>query len=132
MIAKFLAKHYKNIILDKHDYKIKDLKRDVEEELKVNVGISKCKRERRMVLDAYSRSFTTEYFELKTYADEIFRSKPGSAVKVEMCREDLKEGRRIFKIMFLCLDACKKGWKASCRPIIGLDGYFLKTQFKGE
>ena len=26
----------------------------------------------------------------------------------------------------------KKGRKASCRPIIGLDGCFLKTKFKGE
>ena len=26
----------------------------------------------------------------------------------------------------------KKGWKEDCRPIIGLDGCFLKTKFKGE
>ena len=51
---------------------------------------------------------------------------------VEMCREDLKEGRRVFKRMFVCLDACKKGWKVGCRPIIGMDGCFVKTKFKGE
>ena len=49
-----------------------------------------------------------------------------------MCREELKEGRRVVKKMFVCLDACKKGWKAGCRPIICVNGFFLKTKFKGE
>ena len=45
----------------------------------VNVGISKCKRARRIVLDAYFESFTTEYYELKEYAYEILISNPGSS-----------------------------------------------------
>ena len=85
-----------------------------------------------MVLDAYFGYFTTEYYELEAYVDELLRSNPGSTMKVEICREDLKEGRRVFKRMFVCLDACKKGWKVGCMPIISLDGFFLKTKFKGE
>ena len=27
----------------------------------------------------------------------------------------------VFKRMFVCLEAYKKGWKGGCRPIIGLD-----------
>ena len=42
------------------------------------------------------------------------------------------KGGRVFKRMFVCLEACKRGWKGGCRPIIGLDGYFLKTEFKGK
>lgn len=30
----------------------------------------------------------------------------------------------------MCLDACKNGWKAGCRPIIGVDGCFLKEVCK--
>ena len=37
------------------------MKKDVEAELRVNVGYSKCKREGRMVLETYSGAFTTEY-----------------------------------------------------------------------
>ena len=97
------------------------MKNDAKEELRVNVGYSKCKRARRMV-------FTTEFYEFEAYADELLRSNPSSIVNVEICRDDLKEGRRTF----VCLNACKKGWKAGCKPIIGLDGCFLKTKFKGE
>ena len=34
--------------------------------------------------------------------------------------------------MFICFDACKKGWRAGCRPLIGVDGYFLKRICKGQ
>ena len=34
--------------------------------------------------------------------------------------------------MFVCLDACKQGFKAGCRPLIGLDGCFLKGYYGGQ
>ena len=103
--ATFLAQHYKTRILENHNYKVKDMKKDAEEDLRVNVGYSKCKRSRRMVLDAYSRAFTTEYSELEAYVDELLRSNPDSTVKVELCRDELSNERRVFKRMFVCLDA---------------------------
>ena len=103
--ANFLDQHYKTIILENHTYKIKDMKKDDEEELRVNVGYSKCKRIRRMVLDAYSEAFITEFSELEAYVDELLRSNPCSIVNVEIFIDDLKEGKRIF----VCLNAYKKG-----------------------
>lgn len=34
--------------------------------------------------------------------------------------------------MFICFDALKRGWKAGCKPFIGLDGCFLKGIVKGQ
>ena len=34
--------------------------------------------------------------------------------------------------MFICFHALKKGWKDGCRPLIGLDGCFLKGVCKGQ
>ena len=34
--------------------------------------------------------------------------------------------------MFICYAALKQGWKVRCRPIIGLDGCFLKGIIKGQ
>ena len=44
----------------------------------------------------------------------------------------MREDIRVFKRMFVCLEACKRGWEGGCRPIIGPDGCFLKIKFKGE
>ncbi|MBA0776120.1 hypothetical protein Gotri_011169, partial [Gossypium trilobum] len=37
-----------------------------------------------------------------------------------------------FKRFYVCFEALKKGWKEGCRPILGLDGCFLKGPFKGK
>lgn len=34
--------------------------------------------------------------------------------------------------MYVCLQACKDGFKAGCRPIISLDGCFLKGYYGGH
>ena len=34
--------------------------------------------------------------------------------------------------MYICLDAVRRGWLQGCRPVIGLNGCFLKSYCKGE
>ena len=80
---------------------MKALKHDVEQELRVHISYSKCKRARRMVLDSYLGTFTSEYLELEAYVDELMRSNPGSKVVVELSRDDLRENRRVVKRMFV-------------------------------
>ena len=38
----------------------------------------------------------------------------------------------VFHRIFICYSALKSGWKAGCRPLIGLDGSFLKGIVKGQ
>ena len=61
-----------------------------------------------MVLDAYKGTFTTKYSELETYVDDLKRSNPGSIVQAELSRDEMREGRRVFSRMFVCLDAVKR------------------------
>ena len=73
-----------------------------------------------------------EFNQLEAYADHVKRTNPGSSCEIDLDKEKLKEGKRVFKRMFICFDALKKGWKEGCRPLIGLDGSFLKGHVKGE
>ncbi|KAI5344527.1 hypothetical protein L3X38_012404 [Prunus dulcis] len=34
--------------------------------------------------------------------------------------------------MYICWGACKEGFKAGCRPVIGLDGCHLKSPYEGQ
>lgn len=36
-----------------------------------------------------------------------------------------------FQRLYVCLEACKNGFKRGCRPIIGVDGCHLKGEFAG-
>ncbi|XP_072054819.1 uncharacterized protein [Arachis hypogaea] len=44
----------------------------------------------------------------------------------------MPESPPLFDRFYVCLDACKRGFKAGCRPLIGLDGAFLKTLHGGQ
>ena len=49
------------------------------------------------MLDAYSGAFTTKYYELEEYVDELLRSNRGSIVKVGLCKDELSKGRRVLR-----------------------------------
>ncbi|XP_072066818.1 uncharacterized protein [Arachis hypogaea] len=60
------------------------------------------------------------------YANELLTSNPGSRVQVGVI--PMPENPPLFDRFYVCLDACKAG----CRPLIGLDGAFLKTLHGGQ
>ncbi|XP_016185297.1 uncharacterized protein LOC107626922 [Arachis ipaensis] len=62
------------------------------------------------------------------YRDE--KTNPGSTVKIGVT--PLPDGQVMFDKIYICLSGCKNGFKAGCRPLIGLDGAFLKTQIGGQ
>ena len=41
-------------------------------------------------------------------------------------------GLPYFHNLYICLDGCKRGFLAGCRPIIGLDACHLKTKTGGQ
>ncbi|CAB4279374.1 unnamed protein product [Prunus armeniaca] len=38
----------------------------------------------------------------------------------------------LFQRLYVCLDACKKGFLTGCRPIIGVDECHLKDHFSSK
>ncbi|XP_047173523.1 uncharacterized protein LOC124841314 [Vigna umbellata] len=72
--------------------------------------------------------FKEQYIRLYDYANELLRANPGSTIKLKV---EPNEDNRIFKRMYVCLKGCKDNF-VSCRPIIGLDGCFLKEKYGGE
>ena len=129
--AEYLAKYFKEKIYRNRAYKIAGMKTDYELQLKLHVCLSKLKRAKNIVLREMDGSFKVEFGYLEAYAAALKRSNPGTKAEIELCKNALQEGRRVFRRMFICFDACKKGWRAGCRPLIGLDGCFLKGICKG-
>jgi len=64
------------------------------------------------------------------YAAELQRSNPGTTTKINVT--PVLQGPPQFKRFYVCLEACKRGFMAGCRPFIGLDGCFLKGYYGGQ
>ncbi|XP_022883793.1 uncharacterized protein LOC111400626 [Olea europaea var. sylvestris] len=66
-----------------------------------------------------------QYKILWDYGEELKRTNTGSTVQIE-------GSGHTFKRLYICIGACKEGFKAGCRPVVGLDGCFLKSAEGGQ
>ncbi|XP_020263286.1 uncharacterized protein LOC109839266 [Asparagus officinalis] len=64
------------------------------------------------------------YDQLRWYEQKVKETNPGSYICI-----DQNEGR--FKRLFICYAACIVGFLNGCRPLLFLDGTFLKDRYKG-
>ncbi|XP_075080366.1 uncharacterized protein LOC142165880 [Nicotiana tabacum] len=105
---------------------------ELENDFKLNVTRSKLKRAKVMILEKLDGSFKDEYNKLEAYGQELRLSNPGSDVAINISKDALKEGKKRFLRLYIYFQALKLGFKSGLRPLIGLDGTFLKGKFKGQ
>ncbi|KAL4377914.1 hypothetical protein GQ457_02G034320 [Hibiscus cannabinus] len=121
---KWLAKTYLEKYRDDPTYSSRQLKKDVMHDLVYKVSASKCLRARNLALEMVMGSHKGQYSMIYNYLGEIRTSNPDSTTILML-------DNRVFMRMYICLGACKNGYKSGCRPIISIDGCHLKGYFGG-
>jgi hypothetical protein len=86
---------------------------------------------RRLAKDKIRGKMNEQYNKLWDYIETIRRTNVGSCVMMKVDRP-LPDILTKFQQLYLSLAALKRGFLADCRPIIGLDGCFLKGPHKGQ
>jgi alpha-galactosidase len=124
-----IARKYEKFIFANPCWKLGHMLQTVQEEMFANVTMSKLKRAKALVMKKAFDATKGQYSRLYDYQMELLRSNPGSTVIVH--KEDNVEPP-IFRRMYICLHACKEGFKAGCRKVVGLDGCFFKGATNGE
>ena len=74
-------------------------------------------------------AYRDQYNKLESYAAEIRRSNPGTSVYIH---SEMEGEIRNFKRIYICWDACKKGFKSGCRKLLGFDGCHIKGAYPGQ
>lgn len=125
-----IAKRYFHEIKDNPTWKADLIKKAVLKDMLADVTIAKCKRAKGLVMKAALDSMKGEYSKVYDYRMELLRSNPGSTVVV--CLNPEIRENNVFERFYVCFDACKKGFLAGCRRVIGLDGCWFKGATNGE
>ncbi|XP_050231208.1 uncharacterized protein LOC126680193 [Mercurialis annua] len=125
--SKYLAFHLREVIENKPSIRVTVLREMAKQDLKFEIGYYMVKRAKQQVLQETKGNYVKEYATLHDYAQEIRETNIGSTVVVLPIR-----GTNQFDFFYVCFDALKKGWKQGCRPVIGMDGCFLKTECGGQ
>ncbi|XP_063940571.1 uncharacterized protein LOC135146729 [Daucus carota subsp. sativus] len=129
--VKYLADLYGPRIRRNPSWKLKEMQEEFRTTLKVEVGEAKCCRVRQRALSQVEEEMKKHYAWVRNFGGEILRRNKDNTVKI--CTTRVNEGDAPhFQRFYVCYDKLKKGWKAGCRPIIGLDGCFLKSVCGGQ
>ncbi|XP_058776132.1 uncharacterized protein LOC131650439 [Vicia villosa] len=133
MSTKWLSKRLQNSLKTNPKLKLKDIKEKAQKKWIVGVNKTKAIRAKFATRDMVDGSFLGNYTRIYDYCHEVLRTNPGSTVKLNVTpvQENVEDKRPYFKRLYICYAACKKCFKL-CRPIIGLDGCFLKGLSGGQ
>ncbi|KAM5559569.1 hypothetical protein ABKV19_020969, partial [Rosa sericea] len=99
--------------------------------VQARVSVQQAYRTKKAALSILERSHAEQYSRVKDYAAELKRVDPSTTVDIQ-CDYNNPGQKPIFKRMYVCLGALKKGFKAGCRSLIGLDGCHLKSPYGGQ
>nr|GEZ91089.1 hypothetical protein [Tanacetum cinerariifolium] len=102
---KWIAKQFVVEVLKNPKISYRQMVVDVREKFLINVSVHQCRRAKQR-----------EVYVLEG---------------VQLDVNTLDDGKTQFRRMYICFNAIKEGW-ISCRRVIGLNGYFLKSTCRGE
>ncbi|XP_010501674.1 PREDICTED: uncharacterized protein LOC104778971 [Camelina sativa] len=102
----------------------------VKTDWKISITRPQCQAARKTALKWIEREYDEQFHRLRDYAAEIMEANPNSHVEVECITND--DGKDMFNRFYVCFDNIRRTWMATCRPIIGIDGCFLKNRIKGQ
>ncbi|XP_048604289.1 uncharacterized protein BNAC02G41020D isoform X1 [Brassica napus] len=105
------------------------IKDAIKERYDIVVPIGKCYRGRHIALGTILEAQTTQFGKLWDYEAELHRSNGG--ISTELCTREAN-GVQMFDCFYICFKELRESWKSCCRPVIGLDGCFLKWDLNGD
>ncbi|XP_070668815.1 uncharacterized protein [Malus domestica] len=100
------------------------------EERMVKIHLKTTYRVKAQCLKIFEGSNVDQYTKLWEYCDELRRTNPSSTFKMKVLPYD--DAHVIFQMIYICLGACKNGFKNGCRQLVGLDGCHLKGVFNAQ
>ncbi|XP_057793143.1 uncharacterized protein LOC131009751 [Salvia miltiorrhiza] len=105
---------------------VEELRSDVKRRFNIAIPNGRLYRAKAYALETLKGSVTGHYAKLRSCISELMK------VDREGRFELLVGDGTIFKGLYIDFSALKKGFVEGCRPIIGLDGCFLKTHLGGQ
>nr|KAJ0201088.1 hypothetical protein LSAT_V11C600328790 [Lactuca sativa] len=89
-----------------------------------------CRNAKKVALQDIEGSLIKHYGRLWSYGEEIIRSNLGSTVSLDV--DIMPYSTTFFSKFYVCFKAIRDGWLEGCRPVIRLNGCFLKGIVRGE
>nr|GEU29367.1 hypothetical protein [Tanacetum cinerariifolium] len=117
------------IIVIEDDLEFLDSLESDQKDKKFYVAVSKTKAFRaKAKAQVHLKGYVKVHYSLlKDYVSELQKCNPDNTVKIDVYREeDPEKTTRMFRRIYVCLGALKRGFKESRRELLGLDEAFMR------
>ncbi|XP_040363008.1 uncharacterized protein LOC121049509 [Rosa chinensis] len=127
----YLTERFAEQIKLNPDISTESLAQTMSAAVRAKVSFQQAYRTKRAALELLERSIKEQFARAMDYAEELKRVDLDTTVDIK-CDFNNPQQAPIFKRMYICLGALKMGFRARCRPILGLDGCHLKSAYGGQ
>ncbi|XP_033144765.1 uncharacterized protein LOC103860861 [Brassica rapa] len=110
----------------------KEIQAEILREYKMEVKENSCIKAKTKLMRERRKTHEEHFDKIWDYQAEIFRSNSRSTIDIETIPGATVGSKQRFYRLYMCFQAQKEAWKKTCRPVIGLDGAFLKWDIKGQ
>lgn len=129
--SKYIAEKYVDKLRDDPYKKVDCFQKEIRRDLVVDVSkwqLYRAKRKARQVIDG---DMTEQYNTLRDYLETVMKHNPNCCLQLTVDRPgpDLPP---VFSRLYVRYNGQLKGTLQGCRPMIGLDGAFLKGIYGGQ
>lgn len=108
------------------NYKPKDIVNDIKEEYGIQLNYFQAWRGKEIAKEQLQGSYKEAYSQLPIFCEKVMESNPGSLATFTT-KEDSS-----FHRLFVSFHASLFGFEQGCRPLLFLDGIFLKSKYQGN
>ncbi|XP_073152770.1 uncharacterized protein [Henckelia pumila] len=100
-----------------------EFRKEVNSTLKVLISRKQAYMAKRKAIDIMEGNIKEQFRKIRNYCVELKRVDEAATVILKLSEDS--DGLR-FQRMYVCFSACRDMFKKACRPLIGVDGCFLK------
>ncbi|KAK1263669.1 hypothetical protein QJS04_geneDACA009332 [Acorus gramineus] len=112
--------------IDSPLYRPRDIVKDVFRDYGINLPYHKAWHGKEIACKDLHGDEALSFDHLRWYATAVMNTNPGSYVELECTPEDHR-----FRRVFVSFGAVIAGFETGCRPMLFLDGTFLKSKYQG-
>ncbi|KAG7569575.1 Zinc finger SWIM-type [Arabidopsis thaliana x Arabidopsis arenosa] len=105
---------------------------EIQREYNLTVTEEQCSKAKTKVMRERKAIHDDHFSRIWDYQAEIFKSNSETTFEIETIPGPTIGSLQRFHRLFICFKSQKESWKRTCRPILGLDGAFLKWDVKGH
>ncbi|KAK8565325.1 hypothetical protein V6N12_058891 [Hibiscus sabdariffa] len=126
-----VGKHFLSKIRIVPNLKLVEIKRLAKEELKVELHKHTCMKAKSWCLEQIRGRLGYEFSRLYDYIGALRDVDPSGSFELKVERPTPFEIPK-FRRLYVCFSTLKEAFRTYCRPVLSLNGCFLKGDFKGE